>query len=75
MCKRGNYFIAMYDKSDNYICDFNSIEECAIYFNTTKKTISDYIFNQRLREDNFRLFKIDNCNTVNLNKSQERGRI
>ena len=36
MSKRGNYFIAMYDLEDNYICDFDSIEECALYFNKTR---------------------------------------
>lgn len=58
MCKRGNYFIALYDKNDNYITYFDSIEECALYFHTTKQVISNYIVKQKLREDKYRLFKI-----------------
>ena len=68
MNKRGNYFIAMYDLEDNYITEFNSIEECAIYFKTTKKTISDYIFKKRKVKNEYRLFKI-NESPQNINKS------
>ena len=68
MNKRGNYFIAMYDLEDNYITEFNSIEECAIYFKTTKKTISDYIFKKKKVKDEYRLFKI-NESPQSINKS------
>lgn len=40
--KNGSY-IVMYDLEDNYICEFNSYEECARYFNTTKDVIQSYI--------------------------------
>lgn len=62
MCKRGNYFIAMYDKDDNYIRDFESIEECSMYFHTSKKCISDYIIKKKLRDDKYKLFKILDSN-------------
>ena len=63
--KRGNYFIAMYDLEDNYITEFNSIEECAVYFKTTKKTISDYIFKKRKVKNEYKLFKINDDQTIN----------
>ena len=69
MCKRGNYFIAMYDKEDNYIRDFESIEECAIYFKVSRKNLNDYILRKRLIKNEYKLFKIDNSDTVNLCKS------
>ena len=59
MNKRGNYFIAMYDKQDNYIRDFESIEDCALYFHTTKQVIRNYIFKEKIREDKYKLFKIN----------------
>ena len=68
MSKRGNYFIAMYDLNDNYICDFDSIEQCALFFKTTKKTISNYIFKKKKVKDEYRLFKF-NESPQNINKS------
>ena len=73
MSKRGNYFIAMYDISDNYIRDFENIHECADYFNTNTKTISRYIHELRKLKNEFLLFKIDS--DIDLSKSlQERTR-
>ena len=66
--KRGNYFIAMYDLENNYITDFNSIEECALYFKTTKKTISDYIYKKRKVKNEYKLFKFIDSQPKN-NKS------
>ena len=68
--KRGNYFIAMYDLEDNYITEFNSIEECALYFNKSKKDIRDYIFRKKKIKNNFKLYKFEdieqNINYKNL---------
>ncbi len=70
MTKRGNYFIVVYDKEDNYIRDFESIEECANYFHISRKCVSDYILKEKLREDKYRLFKINELDTdIYLNKS------
>lgn len=74
MCKRGNYFIAMYDKDDNYIRDFNSIEECSLYFHTTKQVIRNYIFKGKLKNDNYKLFKIDECSPA-INNLKSKGGI
>lgn len=64
--KRGNYFIAVYDLEDNYITEFNSIEECAIYFKTTKQNIKNYIFKKKKMKNEYRLFKIiDNDQMIN----------
>lgn len=71
MKKRGNYFVAMYDKNDNHICNFNSIEECALYFKTSNQVISNFIFKKKIIEDKYRLFKfddpwpeLDNCKSL-----------
>ena len=40
--------IAMYDLFDNYIMSFDSVKECAKYFNTTPKYIHYYLV-----KDNF----------------------
>lgn len=74
MCKRGNYFIAMYDRNDNYICDFNSIEECAEYFGVTNNNISSYIFRKLYLKNKYQLFKINDTTTSNNLKSNERKR-
>jgi len=74
MRKQGNYFIAMYDKEDNYIRDFESIQECADYFNTSKACISVYLCELKKLKNEFLLYKIDATND-NLSKSlQERTR-
>ena len=65
MCKKGNYFIAMYDKNDNYICDFNSIEECALYFKKSTRCISQYLFHAMFIEDKYQLFKISDVSFSN----------
>ena len=66
--KRGNYFIAMYDLEDNYITEFNSIEECALYFKTTKQNIKNYIFKKKKLKNEYRLFKFIDSQPKN-NKS------
>ena len=63
--KRGNYFIAMYDLEDNYITEFNSIEECALYFKTSKQNIKNYIFKKKKLKNEYRLFKINDSETIN----------
>ena len=65
MSKRGNYFIAMYDLEDNYITEFNSIEECALYFKTTKQNIKNYIFKKKKLKNEYRLFKINEFDPIN----------
>ena len=72
MSKRGNYFIAMYDLEDNYICDFDSIEQCAIYFNKSKKDIRDYLFRKKKILNKYNLFKINNNQNINFNKERTR---
>ncbi len=73
MSKRGNYFIAIYDLEDNYICDFDSIEECAMYFNKSKKDIRDYLFRKKKILNKYNLFKIENkTNTNQFNKERTR---
>jgi len=71
MSKRGNYFIAVYDKNDNNVMEFESIQECANYFNFTKDNISKYIRELRRIKNEFLLLKInDNCEPIdNLSKS------
>ena len=39
--------IAMYDLEDNIITIFDTYEECAKYFNTTKNVIHSYIYRQK----------------------------
>lgn len=73
MSKRGNYFIAMYDVNDNYIRDFDSIEECALFFNVTSKYISNYLNYGHKLFNQFKLFKI-NETQKNINYNQERKR-
>ena len=73
MSKRGNYFIAMYDLEDNYICEFDSIEECALYFNNTRKNINDYILRKRKILNKYQLFKIKDI-SPDINNKQERTR-
>lgn len=73
MSKRGNYFIAMYDLEDNYICEFDSIEECALYFNNTRKNINDYILRKRKILNKYQLFKIKDI-SPDINNKQERIR-
>lgn len=68
MNKRGNYFIAMYDLEDNYITEFNSIEECALYFNKSKKDIRDYIFRKKKIINKFKLYKFEDI-SPDINKS------
>ena len=63
--KRRNYFIAMYDLEDNYITEFNSIEECALYFKTTKQNIKNYIFKKKKMKNEYRLFKFNDSETIN----------
>ena len=65
MNKRGNYFIAMYDLEDNYITEFNSIEECALYFKTTRQNIKNYIFKKNKLKNKYRLFKFNDDQTIN----------
>lgn len=73
MSKRGNYFIAMYDLEDNYITEFNSIEDCASFFGVTSKYISNYLnYNHKLFNQ-FKLFKIKDIDQ-NINHKQERTR-
>ena len=60
MSKRGNYFIAMYDINDNYIRDFESIEECALYFNKTNNNIRNYLFRKKKILNKYNLYKIEN---------------
>ena len=72
MSKRGNYFIAMYDLEDNYICDFDSIEECALYFNKTRQNISNYIFKKKKIQNKYNLFKIENIPQNQINKERTR---
>ena len=72
MNKKDNYFIAMYDLKDNYICDFDSIEQCALFFKTTKQTISNYIFKKQNIKNKYNLFKINNFEPVNFNKERTR---
>ena len=57
MNKRGNYFIAMYDLEDNYITEFNSIEECALYFKTSRKNMNNYILRKKTIKNKYKLFK------------------
>lgn len=57
--KRGNYFIAMYDLEDNYITEFNSIEECALYFKTSRKNMKDYILRKKKIKNKFILYKFE----------------
>ena len=71
MSKRGNYFIAMYDLEDNYICDFDSIQECALFFNVTSKYISNYLNYGHKLFNQFKLFKINDI-PKNINYKQER---
>mgnify|MGYP005769423973 CR=1 FL=1 len=71
MNKRGNYFIAMYDLEDNYICSFDSIQECALFFNVTSKYISNYLNYGHKLFNQFKLFKI-NDTPKNINYNQER---
>ena len=73
MNKRGNYFIAMYDLDDNYICEFDSIEQCAMYFNKSKKDIRDYLFRKKKILNKYNLFKIKDINQ-NINYKKERTR-
>ena len=73
MNKRGNYFIAMYDLEDNYITEFNSIEECALFFNVTSKYISNYLNYGHKLFNQFKLFKIKDIDQ-NINHKQERIR-
>ena len=68
MSKRGNYFIAMYDLEDNYISEFNSIEECALYFKTSRKNMNNYILRKKAIKNKYRLFKI-NESPQSINKS------
>ena len=72
MNKRGNYFIAMYDLEDNYICDFDSIEECALYFNKTRQNISNYIFKKKKIQNKYNLFKIENIPQNQINNERTR---
>ena len=71
MSKRGNYFIAMYDLEDNYICDFDSIQECALFFGVTSKYISTYLHYGHKLFNQFKLFKINDI-PKNINYNQER---
>ena len=73
MSKRGNYFIAIYDLEDNYICSFDSIEECALFFNVTSKYISNYLNYGHKLFNQFKLFKIKDIDQ-NINHKQERTR-
>lgn len=72
MSKRGNYFIAMYDLEDNYICDFDSIEQCALYFNKTRQNISNYIFKKKKIQNKYNLFKIENIPQNQINNERTR---
>ena len=45
MCKKGNYYISVYDKDDNNVMGFESIEDCANYFNTSSRVISSCLCN------------------------------
>ena len=70
MSKRGNYFIAMYDLEDNYICDFDSIEQCALYFNKTRQNISNYILKKKKILNKYNLFKIETNTQINFNNKE-----
>ena len=73
MSKRGNYFIAMYDINDNYIRDFESIEECALFFKEKRKNINDYILRKRKILNKYQLFKIKDIDqNINFNKERKR---
>ena len=72
MNKRGNYFIAMYDLEDNYICDFDNIEQCALYFNKSNKDIRDYLFRKKKILNKYNLFKIETNTQINFNKERTR---
>ena len=62
----------MYDLEDNYICDFDSIEECAIYFNKNKKDIRDYLFRKKKILNKYNLFKIENIPQNQINNKRTR---
>ena len=70
MIKRGNYFIAMYDLDDNYICDFDNIEQCALYFNKTRQNISNYILKKKKILNKYNLFKIETNEKINFNNKE-----
>ena len=71
MSKRGNYFIAVYDKDDNNVMEFESIQECAEYFKVPDKRIRDYIYALKRIKNEFLLLKIneDSQSINNLSKS------
>ena len=70
MSKRGNYFIAIYDLEDNYICSFDSIEQCALYFNKTRQNISNYILKKKKIQNKYNLFKIENIPQNQINNER-----
>ena len=55
-----SYFLALYDVEDNYIRDFDSISECAKYFNTTNHTIRQWLYDKKIKYKKYRIFKFKN---------------
>ena len=59
-------FIALYDENDNIITTFENREECAKYFNTTRRYIDTFfskvtrgiVENKKLDKSNGRFYKL-----------------
>jgi len=62
--------IAMYDLEDNFITLFDTYQECADYFETSKKVIQTYICKNRKGKIDKKWDKKNNCH-VRLFKIEE----
>jgi len=70
MSKRGKYFIAVYDKNDNNVMEFESIEQCANYFSVKYNYVKKCINELRRIKNEFLLLKINDIEpSDNLSKS------
>ena len=62
----------MYDLEDNYICDFDSIQKCALYFKKSNKDIRNYLFRKKKILNKYNLFKIENIPQNQINNERTR---
>ena len=66
--------IVMYDLEDNYIREFSSYKECAIYFNTSVRVIHSHICRRKKGTVDKKKYKDGWCRLFKMEEDNENKR-